>query len=193
MFSIFGRLSARLAAIPYALVGLFVRVVVAYPFLMSGQGKVEGDNILPEPVTKLGRDLLGLDLSYKLPQAIAQKTFDAFANDYKLPVLPSNAAAYIATFAEIVFPVLILLGLATRLSALALFIMVLVIQFLVFPGHWWSEHAYWLALLLVLMSKGAGAISLDSFFGLFRRKPRHMPRDAPSMTDSDMSAPAVRA
>ena len=172
MFSIFGRLSASLASIPYALVGLFVRIVVAYPFLMFGQDKVDGDNMLPEAVIKPAHDLLGLDLAYKAPLAVAQKTFDLFANDYKLPIIPPGAAAYVATFAEIVFPVLLLFGLMTRISALALFIAVLVMQFLVFPGHWWTEHAYWLALLLVLMSRGPGAISLDSFFGLFRRKSR---------------------
>lgn len=191
MFSIFGRLSARLASIPYALVGLFVRIVVAYPFLISGQGKVDGDNILPEAVTKPAHDLFGLDLSYKLPTAVTQKTFDAFANDFKLPILPSNAAAYIATFAEIVLPLLILIGLMTRISALGLFFMVLVIQFLVVPGNWWTQHAYWLALLLVLMSRGPGAISLDAFFGLFRRKSRMA--HGPASAAPESLAPAVKA
>ena len=183
MFSIFGRLSARLASIPYALVGLFARIVVAYPFFMSGQSKIEG--------AKYGTELLGQELSFKLPQTMLDKTFELFANDYKLPVIPSNIAAYLVAFAENVLPVLILFGLATRLSALGLFIMVLVIQLLVFPGHWWSEHAYWLALLLLLMSRGAGAISLDAFFGLFRRKPKAQ-RGAPPMSAPEVIAPAVK-
>jgi putative oxidoreductase len=192
MFSIFGRLSARLASIPYALVGLFARIVVAWPFLISGQGKVEGGNILPEAVVKLGRDLFGWELSYKLPEAVSQRTFELFANEYKLPILPSNAAAYIVAFAEIVFPLLILFGLMTRISALCLFIMVLVIQFLVVPGNWWTQHAYWLALLAVLMSRGPGAISLDAFFGLFRRKPK-MAHAAPRTSEPEIMAPAVKA
>ena len=191
MFSIFGRLSARLGSIPYAIVGLFVRIVVAFPFLVAGQANVEGDIIVPDAAAKLGHDLFGLDLFYKLPQAIAQKTFDVFANDYKLPIIPSNIAAYIATFAEIVLPLLILIGLATRLSALGLFLMVLVIQFLVFPGHWWTEHAYWLALLLVLMSRGPGAISLDAFFGLFRRKSKASAVAAPM--SATQALPAAKA
>ena len=183
MFRIFGRLSAKLASIPYAVVGLFARCVVAYPFFMSGQSKVDG--------TKYSMDLLGQELSVKLPQTMLDKTFELFANDYKLPVIPSNVAAYIVAFAENVLPVLLLIGLATRLSALGLFIMVLVIQFLVFPGHWWTEHAYWLALLLLLMSRGPGAISLDAFFGLFRRKPK-LPRPAPPSAAPDVITPAVK-
>ena len=162
MFSIFGRLSNWLAAIPYALVGLFVRVVVAYPFFFDGQDKVEGTKyVVPFP---------GHEFTLTLPTTVLEKTFNAFANDYKLPVIPSSFAAYIVSFAEFVLPVLILVGLATRISALGLLIMTLIIQFAVHPDLWWTLHAYWVALLLVLMSRGPGHISLDAFFGLFRRK-----------------------
>ena len=166
MFSIFGRLSSWLAAIPYALVGLFVRVVIAYPFFFDGQDKVDGTKyVVPIP---------GHELTLTLPTTVLDKTFTAFADVYKLPVIPSSAAAYIVSFAEFVLPVLILVGLATRLSALGLLIITLVIQFFVFPDLWWTLHAYWVALLLVLMSRGAGHISLDAFFGLFRRKKTFM-------------------
>ena len=65
-----------------------------------------------------------------------------------------------ATCAEHFFPVLILLGLATRLSALALLGMTLVIQLFVYPDAY-PTHGTWIALLLVLMAKGPGRVSID--------------------------------
>ncbi|HTO79103.1 MAG TPA: DoxX family membrane protein [Methylocystis sp.] len=142
----------------YSLVALFVRIVAAHPFFASGQTKVDGPQI--------GATLLGQELSYTLPTSIKDSTFALFAQEYKVPLLSPDIAAYLATAMESVLPILLVLGLLTRLSALGLLAMTLVIQIFVFPDAWWTVHAYWAALLLVLIARGPGALSLDRL--LFR-------------------------
>ena len=142
--------------IPYALIAVFVRIIVAHTFFISGQTKIEGPTI--------GGPLLGLDLSFQIPTAIRDATFILFENDYKIPLLSPNFAAYLATFAEHILPTLLFLGLFGRFSALALLGMTLVIQFFVYPDAWWTAHSYWCGLLLVIIARGPGAFSLDQLF-----------------------------
>jgi putative oxidoreductase len=121
--------------IPQSLVLLASRVAVADIFWRSGQTKVSGFSIREE-------------------------TFYLFREEYKVPLLPPDLAAYLSTVAEHVFPVLLVIGFATRLSALGLFGMTMVIQLFVVPGGW-PEHILWLALLTLIIARGPGAISLD--------------------------------
>jgi putative oxidoreductase len=74
-------------------------------------------------------------------------------------------AAYAATLAEHLFPVLLVLGLMTRFSALALLVMTAVIQVFVYPGAW-PTHGLWAAAFLLLIARGPGALSLDHATGL---------------------------
>ena len=67
-----------------------------------------------------------------------------------------------ATYAEHLFPLLLVIGLCTRLSALALLGMTMVIQIFIYPEAWWSVHIIWVALALVLITRGAGRFSLDA-------------------------------
>lgn len=121
--------------IPQSLVALLARVAVADIFWRSGRTKVSGFSIREE-------------------------TFFLFREEYKVPLLPPDLAAYLSTVAEHVLPVLLVIGLASRLSALGLFGMTLVIQLFVVPGGW-PEHLLWFALLLLIVARGPGAISLD--------------------------------
>jgi putative oxidoreductase len=121
--------------IPYSLVALVARLAVASVFWRSGRTKVEGF------------------------LQIKDNTFFLFREEYKVPLLPDHAA-YLATIAEHVFPVLLVVGLASRLSALALMAMTLVIQVFVYPDGW-PEHILWFALLLLIAARGPGALSLD--------------------------------
>ena len=121
--------------IPECLVLLTARIAIANIFWRSGQTKVSGFHIREE-------------------------TFYLFKDEYKVPLLPSDLAAYLATAAEHVFPILLLIGLATRLSALGLLGMTLVIQLFVIPGGW-PEHLLWFSILLLIVARGPGAISLD--------------------------------
>ncbi|MNC67723.1 hypothetical protein D3C75_1182460 [compost metagenome] len=77
-----------------------------------------------------------------------------------MPLLTPELAAHLAAFAEHFFPVLILVGLATRFSALALLGMTLVIQTFVYPDAY-PTHGTWAAVLLYLMARGPGAFSID--------------------------------
>ncbi|PWB89411.1 DoxX family protein [Methylocystis sp. MitZ-2018] len=152
------KIARWLDAIPYSLIALFLRFVVAHPFFVSGQTKIEGPT--------LGREIFGLDLSFQIPTAVRSATFALFADEYKLPLISPTAAAYVASGLEFVLPLLLVLGLLTRLSAFILLGMTLVIQIFVYPDAWWTVHAYWMAILAVLIVRGPGAISLDHL--LFR-------------------------
>jgi len=75
--------------------------------------------------------------------------------------LPPDLAAVMATWSEHLFPIMLVLGLFTRLSALALLGMTMVIQLFVYPEAWWQVHALWVAMALVLIVRGGGSLSLD--------------------------------
>ena len=91
---------------------------------------------------------------------ITEGTFELFRTEYKLPLVPPELAAHLATYAEHLFPLLLVLGLFTRLSALALLGMTLTIQLFVYPDAW-PTHLSWAALLLYLVGRGGGVLSLD--------------------------------
>jgi len=83
-----------------------------------------------------------------------------FEDEYKVPFIDPTLAARIATFNELTFPILLFLGLATRLATLPLIGMLAVIQIFVYPQAW-TEHLLWASVLVFLLTRGAGAISLD--------------------------------
>jgi putative oxidoreductase len=83
-----------------------------------------------------------------------------FEDEYKVPLLDPMIAAALATFNELTFSVLLTVGLAARLATLPLIVMVLVIQIFVYPQAW-TEHQLWLSILVFVLTRGPGAISLD--------------------------------
>ena len=93
---------------------------------------------------------------------ISETTYFLFAEEYAGVPLPSDFAAVLATMSEHIFPILLVLGLFTRLSALALLGMTLVIQIFLYPQAWWSVHALWAALAVILMTRGGGQLALDA-------------------------------
>lgn len=112
------------------------RLFIATVFLLSGRTKVEG--------------LL----------TVKDSTYVLFEYEYALPLIPSEVAAHLATYAEHLFPVLLLMGLASRLSAAALLGMTAVIQIFVYPEAWMT-HLGWAAALAFILFRGPGALSLD--------------------------------
>jgi putative oxidoreductase len=95
-------------------------------------------------------------------------TFQLFQYEYALPLMPSDLAAHLATYAEHLFPILLVLGLLTRPAAAALLAMTAVIEIFVYPDAW-PTHLTWAGLLLPLVVYGAGRWSLDQlFFGRLR-------------------------
>ena len=129
------RANALMSDIPYWFVALVLRIPIAGVFWQSGQTKVDG-------------------------WQLSSSAIELFKEEYKLPVIDPTIAAYLATFAEHFFPVLLVLGLATRFAALSLLIMTLVIEIFVYPDAW-PTHGTWAACFLVLMAQGPGKVSLD--------------------------------
>jgi|SRR6267142_1277297 len=85
---------------------------------------------------------------------------ELFVEEYKVPLLPPEFAAYVAVSIELTTPVLLVLGLATRAASLVLLGMTAVIEVLVYPQAW-PTHIQWAAMLFVLICRGAGNFSLD--------------------------------
>lgn len=98
---------------------------------------------------------------------ISDSTYSLFESEYVLPLIPANIAAPAATYAEHLFPLLLILGLFGRLGALGLLGMTAVIQIFVYPDAW-PTHLSWAGLLLPVLARGPGAWSLDHLLGLDR-------------------------
>lgn len=141
--------------IPHSLIALLARFSIAAVFWKSGQTKVQG----------LAIDLVGGEFHLGWPH-LSDSAVALFREEYKLPLVPPELAAPLAACAEHFFPLLILLGLGTRLSALALLGMTLTIQLFVYPEAY-PTHGTWAALLLYLVAQGPGKLSLDH--GIARR------------------------
>lgn len=135
--------------IPDSLIAFVARFSIAAVFWKSGQTKVEGFVV----------DLIGGEFSLAWPR-LSDSAVALFKDEYRLPLIAPEIAAPMAAFAEHFFPALILLGLATRLSALALLGMTAVIQLLVYPGAY-PTHGVWAAVLLYLVAHGPGKASID--------------------------------
>ncbi|WP_223512243.1 DoxX family protein [Pseudomonas sp. GL-B-19] len=143
------RAIALLALTPLSLIAFIARVSIAAVFWKSGQTKVEG----------LAIDLIEGTFEFGWPH-LADSTIPLFKSEYPVPLLSPEIAAHMAAFAEHFFPVLILIGFATRFSALALLGMTLTIQLFVYPDAY-PTHGTWAAVLLYLMATGPGKLSID--------------------------------
>jgi putative oxidoreductase len=124
-----------------SILALVARISIAAIFLLSGRTKVEGF------------------------LTITDSTYELFRTEYNLPLISPELAAHLSAYAEHLFPTLLILGLFSRLSALALLGMTLVIEIFVYPDAW-PTHLSWAGLLLVIIGRGAGAISLDRRLGI---------------------------
>jgi putative oxidoreductase len=141
------------AFVPYALVALVLRLVIARVFFLSGQTMITGPRV---PVNV--QDFFSF--SVVLPFEVKASTFDMFLTHYSAVPMPPVIAAYLASYASFVLPLMLVLGLGTRIAALGLLIMTAMI-IIVMPEALWATHVYWGALLLVLLSQGPGVISVD--------------------------------
>ena len=130
------RLVKRLKATPDGLMVLMARVGLGAFFVRAGQTKVDGDFNLTDTTLYL------------------------FREEYKVPLLSPEAAAYMATAAEHVFGALLIIGLATRLSALGLLGMTIIIQVFVYPASW-PDHLLWAAALMFILARGPGWLAAD--------------------------------
>lgn len=138
-FVLLARIAAKL--LPLDLLLLVQRLGIAAVFFMSGRTKITEGTWL----------------------TIDDSAFELFRTDYHLPFIPPVPAAYAATTAEHLFPILLTLGLFTRVSAGGLLVMTTVIEVFVYPDAW-PTHLSWAGLLLPLIALGGGKLSLDRLF-----------------------------
>lgn len=143
------------SGIPDSLIALLGRFSIATVFWQSGQTKIKG----------LVIDFVNGEFQFAWP-ALSDSAIELFRSEYRLPLISPELAAPLAALAEHIFPLLILFGLATRFSALVLLFMTLVIQIFVYPDAY-PTHGVWATVLLYLMAKGPGKLSLD--YGFARR------------------------
>ncbi len=127
--------SATLDRIPYWFIALAARIFPAAVFWQSGETKVAGWHLKPSAIA-------------------------LFENEYQLPLIDPTTAAYASAFSEHFFPILLVIGFATRFSALALLFMTAVIEIFVYPDAW-PTHGVWATCFLVLIARGPGLLSLD--------------------------------
>lgn len=136
------RFLALCGAIPQDLIAFVARLSIAGTFWRSGQTKVEGLQVTDSAIY-------------------------LFETEYRLPLLDPRLAAHLAALAEHLFPALLVIGLASRLSALALLGMTLVIEIFVYPDAW-PTHGTWAACLLIIIARGPGRLSLDHWITAWR-------------------------
>lgn len=129
------RVIAAMDCIPHWFIALAARIFPAAVFWQSGETKVAGFHLKPSAVV-------------------------LFQNEYRLPLIDPTIAAYVSAFSEHFFPILLVIGLATRFSASALLVMTAVIEIFVYPGAW-PTHGVWATCFLVVIARGPGWLSLD--------------------------------
>ena len=126
---------------PSSILGLIIRIGVADVFWRSGQTKVSGWHV-------------------------TDTTVQLFRDEYKVPVLSPEVAATLAAVQEHLFSLLLIIGLASRLSAIGLLGMTAVIELFVYPLNW-PDHLLWTGCLLYVVTRGPGKFSIDA---LIRRR-----------------------
>lgn len=141
--ALYARATALLDRVPDSALLLVARLGAAAIFFLSGRTKVDG--ILH----------------------ITDSTYYLFETDYRLPFVPPHIAAHLATYSEHVFPILLVLGLFSRVGALGLLGMTTVIEIFVYPDAW-PTHLSWAGLLLPVLCRGGGRYALDHLLGIDR-------------------------
>lgn len=136
MSPILGSLIGLFGRIPHDIIAIVARISVGTIFLRSGLLKME--------------------------RWADGTTLALFRDEYRVPLLPPEFAAYMATAAELALPPLLFIGLFTRFAALALLLMTLVIQLFVYPNAF-DTHGIWAVSLLYLIKNGAGRLAVDRY------------------------------
>jgi putative oxidoreductase len=159
---VLGGIVAVCGAVPYALVALLLRFVMARVFFLSGQAKIAGPSI---PL-----HIEDFTFTVTLPTQLREDALHAFELQFAdAPVWPT-LLAYVFVYAEFILPICLLIGFGTRIVALLLLLMTIALQVYVHPDALWTTHAYWAAILLVLMACGPGALSLDRLIWYLYKK-----------------------
>lgn len=142
MIGLIEKLICACKCIPDWIYTTLARFVIGMTFFKSGLTKVDENYIILDKTKSLFRDIYFKDLP--LPDGLI------------------DILAFKATYAELLLPILLFIGLGARFAAIGLLIMTAVIQIFVFPGSY-LLHGLWAVALLAIIVKGAGPLSLDFF------------------------------
>jgi putative oxidoreductase len=153
---------AACSVVPYAVMALAMRLLMARIFFFDGQMRINGP--------RLSYDLYGFHLSAILPAQVKAETFTAFATQFAPLPLPPMLAAYAVSYAEFVLPVMLVLGLGSRIASLGMLIMTAVISIYIMPETFWNVLVYWVAILALLLTQGPGRISIDHLIRVITRR-----------------------
>jgi putative oxidoreductase len=164
-------LLGMLLFIPYSLVALALRLVIARVFFLDGQARIDRPRYA---YSTPGFDFHGLgfhgvDVSVLVPLQVKVSTVAAVF-DYLESAMLSTIVAYVIAYGEFILPILLVLGLGTRFVALALLGLTVLMQLYIAPQALWTAHIYWGSILVVLVSLGAGKISIDQIVRLIARR-----------------------
>ena len=140
--------------VPYALVGLGLRLLMAYEIFRAGQSKIDG--------MLLNFNVRGTEFSVVLPLQVKQSTLQLFQTHFAGLEVPTKIIAYVFAYAEFLLPICLVLGFVTRFSSLVLLILTVLTVVYVAPAELWTTYIYWIAILLVLLSVGPGVLSFDA-------------------------------
>ena len=132
---------AWLALFPLGILTLMFRLGLSWDFFTSGLTKIDGWNVFQT-------------------WSVTSTTVVLFAQEYQVPLLPPAFAANLAALVELTCPIFLALGLFARFAALPILGMAIVIEVFVYPLSW-STHIVWMATALLVITRGAGPISLD--------------------------------
>jgi putative oxidoreductase len=133
-----------LSRFPMSLTQLALRVALCVPFWRSGLTKWDGFLQLSDTTVYLFTEEFRLHM---------------FGGEYPFPA--PHLAAYLSASGEIVFPILLVLGLGTRFAAFGILAMTAMIQLTV-PEGWANFHLAWAAMALAIITYGPGRIALDA-------------------------------
>lgn len=142
-------ITLRLAQAPYWPLALLARCSLAMLFWRSAQTKVSG--IAVDPFAGIWQ--------WGWPQ-LSNSAIYLFAEEYRLPLLAPEPAALLATLAEHLLALMLLLGIGSRIAAVGLLTMTAVIQLFVYPDAY-PTHGLWAVALIVLIVRGPGPLSID--------------------------------
>jgi putative oxidoreductase len=156
------RIVALCGIIPFALVALILRIVVAWGIFLAGQAKIVGPT--------LPFSFRGSSYSVILPAQVRDEMLGAFATLFPNGPVSSALIAHIFVYGEFVLPLCLFIGFGTRIAAALLLIATSLLQLYFVPGELPMVHLYWGAILLVLMTCGPGPISLDCLIRAQYRK-----------------------
>jgi putative oxidoreductase len=164
-----GRMMSSLVFLPYSLVALALRIIIARVFFFDGQTRIDGPRLsyLVPGFDLHGYYIRGIDLSVILPVQPKVATVAAVFDSLESAML-STFIGYVVAYAAFILPIMLVLGAGTRFVALGLVGLTVLMQLFIAPQDFWIAHIYWAAILVVLMSLGAGKISIDQVVRLIR-------------------------